>query len=126
MSDINAFVFTGRLTKDATMRTLATGKKLLVADVAINTGYGDFKKTLFIKVQMWGDRGEKILPYLKKGQLIGTNGELSRNEWGDEGNKRVDLVVDIMNMNLLGSAASTSTVKKATDSESIPSDDLVF
>lgn len=103
MADLNSFCFTGRLTKDATIRTLQSGKKLLVADVAINTGFGDYKKTLFVKLQQWGDRGEKIVEYLKKGQLIGTQGELSRNEWGDEGNKKVDFIVDCMSIQLLGS-----------------------
>lgn len=108
MADINCFAFTGRLTKDATVRTLASGKKVLTADVAVNTGFGEYKKTLYIKVQQWGDRGEKLTPYLKKGQFIGGTGEMSRNEWGDEGNKKVDFVVDVMSIQLLGSKPQSS------------------
>lgn len=105
MADLNSFCFTGRLTKDATMKTLQSGKKLLVADVAINTGFGDYKKTLFVKVQQWGDKGERIVEYLNKGQLIGAQGELSRNEWGEEGNKKVDFVVDCTSIQLIGPKA---------------------
>lgn len=118
MADINVFTITGRLTKDAVVRTLASGKKVLTADTAVNTGYGDYKKTLFVKVQMWGDRGEKIKQYLTKGQPIGCSGSLSRNEWGEDDNKKVDFVLDV-NMDgiqLLGSG-------KKQDSNNTPAPD---
>lgn len=109
MADINCFAFTGRLTKDASIRTLASGKKVLTADVAVNAGFGEYRKTLYIKVQQWGDRSENIIPFLKKGQFIGGTGELSRNEWGDECNKKVDFVVDVISIQLLGSKPQSST-----------------
>lgn len=104
MADLNVFNFTGRLTKDAVMKVFSpSGKQVLTADVAVNTGYGDYKKTLFIKVQMWGDRGEKIKDFLKTGTLITSSGELTRNEWGDEGNRKVDFLVTVMNIQILSS-----------------------
>ena len=121
MADLNQFCFTGRVTQDATVRTLATGKKVLTVNVAVNTGFGDYKKTLFIKVQQWGDSGEKIVQYLKKGQPVAGNGELSRNEWGDEGNKRVDFVVDVRGIQLLGSKQSSSS---GQDAAPAPHDEL--
>ena len=124
MADINCFAFTGRLTKDASIRTLASGKKVLTADVAVNTGFGEHRKALYIKVQQWGDRGENIIPFLKKGQFIGGTGELSRNEWGDEGNKKVDFVVDVMSIQLLGSKPQSSTSTDASASEH--NDEVVF
>ena len=124
MADLNSFTFTGRLTKDASIRTLASGKKVLTADVAVNTGFGEYRKALYIKVQQWGDRGENIIPFLKKGQFIGGTGELSRNEWGDEGNKKVDFVVDVMSIQLLGSKPQSSTSNDTSVSE--PNDDVTF
>lgn len=124
MADINCFAFTGRLTKDASIRTLASGKKVLTADVAVNTGFGEYRKAIYIKVQQWGDRGEHIVPYLKKGQFIGGTGELSRNEWGDEGNKKVDFVVDVISIQLLGSKSQSSA---STDTPAFePNDGVVF
>ena len=124
MADINCFAFTGRLTKDASIRTLASGKKVLTADVAVNTGFGEYRKAIYIKVQQWGDRGEHIAPYLKKGQFIGGTGELSRNEWGDEGNKKVDLIVDVLSIQLLGSKPQSSTSTDTSASE--PNNEVVF
>ena len=104
MSDLNCFSFTGRLTQDATVRTLASGKKVLTANAAVNTGYGEYKKTLFVKLQMWGDHGEKVVQYLTKGKSIATSGELSRSEWQTrEGKQMVDFVVDVRAINLVGS-----------------------
>lgn len=106
MADLNSFAFTGRCTQDATIREIASGKKVLSVNVAVNTGYGDYKKTLFIKVQMWGERGEKVLGYLKKGQMIAGQGEMSRSEWtSKEGKQYVDFIVDVNNIQLLSSCS---------------------
>lgn len=126
MADINCFAFTGRLTKDASIRTLASGKKVLTADVAVNTGFGEYRKALYIKVQQWGDRAEKLIPYLKKGQFIGGTGELSRNEWGDEGNKKVDFIVDVLSIQLLGSKPQNSSSSDSSLHETENSNEVVF
>lgn len=95
MSDLNVMSLTGRLTKDATFGTVgSSGKQLLSMSVAVNTGFGQSKKVLFIKVNMWGERGEKIVPYLKKGTVVAVSGPLSLNEWTSvDGTAMTDLVV---------------------------------
>lgn len=120
MADINVFTITGRLTRDATVRTLASGKKVLTADTAVNTGYGDYKKTLFVKVQQWGDSCDKIAQYLVKGTPIACSGELSRNEWGDDGNKKVDFILDVRSIQLLGSKKQETPIEVPVD------DDIAF
>lgn len=125
MSDLNSFTFTGRLTQDASIRTLASGKKVLTANAAVNTGFGEYKKTLYIKVQQWGDRGENLIPYLKKGQLIGGQGEMSRSEWQNkEGKQYVDFVVDCLSIQLLGSKQQATSEDKEHAIDDI--DDVVF
>lgn len=104
MSDLNSFTFTGRLTEDAQYKTLPSGKGVLVMKVACNTGYGDYKKTLFLKVQQWGESGEKVVQYLKKGGLVGGTGEMSRSDWSaKDGKQFVDFVVDVRAIQMLGS-----------------------
>lgn len=106
--DLNSFVGTGRLTDNAVLKTLASGKKLITCPVAINTGYGDYKKTLFIKLQQWGSKGENLVPYLIKGSLVGFTGEMSMSSWtGRDGITRTDLVVDTFNIQLIGSKLSS-------------------
>lgn len=114
MADLNNWSITGRLTADAEYKTLASGKNLLVMNVAVNTGFGEYAKTTFVKVQQWGDRGGKIVDYLRKGTLIACSGELSTNEWSTrEGEKRVDLQLTINSLQFYNT-------KKADTSDSIP------
>ena len=114
MADLNNWSITGRLTADAEYKTLASGKNLLVMSVAVNSGFGEYAKTTFVKVQQWGDRGGKIVDYLRKGTLIACSGELSTNEWSTrEGEKRVDL-------QLTTNSLQFYNTKKADTSDSIP------
>lgn len=125
MADINAMTFTGRLTADAEYKVLSSGKGLLVMNVAVNTGYGDYAKTTFLKVQQWGERGAKMAQYCKKGQLVGGTGELTTNTWQtSQGESRTDLVVTVMAIQLLGSRKDNETpaapIKKAGEPQENP------
>lgn len=124
MADLNSFSFTGRLTSDASFRTLASGKGILTANVAVNTGYGDYKKTLFIKVQQWGDNGKNVVQYLKKGNLVAGTGEMSRSEWdSSDGIKHVDFVVDVRVIQML---VSKKDNEQRTTAENIDTEDIPF
>lgn len=119
--------FTGRLTADAVYKVLSTGKGLLTMNVAVNTGYGQYAKTTFLKVQQWGERGAKVVEYCKKGQLVGGSGELSTSSWTSQnGTQHTDLVVDVLSFQLLGSkkdgdsGVAVSTVKKAGEPQENP------
>ena len=121
MSDLNAWSFTGRLTKDAEFKTLASDKSLLVMDVAVNTGFGDYKKTTYVKVQQWGVKNTNTLLYLKKGTLIGVTGEVTLNEWESktDGTKRMSLQVDTSKIQILSSkkdeGSSSNTPEPPSD-----------
>ena len=96
-------------------------------DVAINTGYGDYKKTLFVKVNMWGENGAKIADYLTTGTLIATVGELSTNAWQTrDGENRIDLIVDVRGIQILKSkdAASGPVANEGAESPGI--DNITF
>lgn len=117
MADLSHFIFTGRLTQDAAVRTLASGKKVLSANVAINTGYGEYKKVMFVKVQMWGERGDKIVEYLKKGTAISCDGIPERNEYDTrDGQHYVEFLVTTNEINFIGSRP------QAQQQDSTPSD----
>lgn len=81
MADLNSISVTGNLTKDADFKTLPSGKHILECNVACNTGYGDYKRTIFFKVQQWGDSGERVAQYLTKGSKVACSGELQMQEW---------------------------------------------
>lgn len=102
MADLNMWSLTGRLTRDAEYKVTKTGKGVLSCSVAVNSGWGEYKRTAFVKVNQWGDKGANLLPYLKKGRLIGAAGPLTVNVWtGADGMERHDLVVDTQTISLL-------------------------
>lgn len=121
MADINSFTFTGRLVKDALMKTLPTGKQLLELSMAVNTGYGEYKKTLFIKVNIWGARGEKIAGFLKKGGLVGVTGSLDKNIWTDrDGIEHTEFVVNAADIVMLSSKRVESESEPSAVEDAIP------
>lgn len=116
MADLNSFAFTGRLTKDAQIKNV-NGKTLMELDVANNIGYGDYAKTNWLKVKMWGERANNIAPIFKKGALVTGQGELSTNEWtsSNTGEKHVDLVITVMNIQLLASKKAENAASDQPD-----------
>lgn len=103
MSDLSDYSFTGRLTKDAEFKTIASGKTLLELNVAVNVGFGNYKTTNWLRVQWWGDRGKNISEWLVKGSLIAGAGELQLKPWEKDGRSGVDAVVTVNSIQLLQS-----------------------
>lgn len=125
MSDLNSWNITGRLTKDAEFKTLPSGKHVTEMSCAVNTGFGQYKKTTYVKVSVWGDSLQKLVPYLKKGSLIATSGELTTNEWTSkqDGMLHTDLCISARDVQLLQSKAEQSG---SNEEESEPAPDPVF
>lgn len=92
--DANMFTVGGRLTKDATQKTVGQ-YKLTTFDIANNTGFGDKKKTNYFTVNMWGAQGDNVFKYLKKGQRVIVSGELNVNNWqGNDGSQHTQLQIE--------------------------------
>lgn len=131
MADLNVWTVTGRLTRDAEYRTLASGKSLLSCDIAVNTGWGEYAKTTFARVQQWGERGQNLVKYLKKGKPIAVSGTLTINVWSKrDGTEQQQLVLDTNSIQLLSggkddvvSLAPSDSVEEKRE-ETI--DDVVF
>ena len=117
MSDLNSCTFTGRLTKDAELKHIgAKNTTCLEFSIANNTGFGQYAKTSYINVQLWGAGASGVEPYMKKGQQVGVSGTLTQNDWVDQnGAKHTTWRLSTTNVVLLGSG------KKADDAEASPS-----
>jgi single-strand DNA-binding protein len=104
MSGINVFTFSGNLGRDAEQRFSAAGESIVSFSVPVTSGFGDKEITSWIRCAMFGDRGAKVLPYLKKGQLVGVSGEFSARPWTNkEGQEQISNEVRVNSLNLLGS-----------------------
>lgn len=101
MADLNNFAFTGRLSKDAETKNI-NGKTLVEMDVANNTGYGDYKKTTWLKVKWWGDRAANAAPIFTKGALVTGAGQMTTDTYTGRDNKEhTNIVVTVMGLDVL-------------------------
>ena len=100
---MNVLTFTGNLGKDAEQKYTAKGDSIVSFSVACKAGFGDKESTTWVRCSLFGKRGESVLPYLNKGQLVGISGEFSAREWDDkEGQKRTSIECRVNDVTLLG------------------------
>ena len=123
---MNLLVATGNLGKDAEQRFTQGGDSIVSFSLPVKSGYGDKAKTAWVRCSMFGKRGESVLPYLVKGQLVGVSGEFSMNEWTNKENQKVSTPeIRVNELDLLGkkSADSSSThEQKPANSNKAPAD----
>ena len=101
---INVFTFSGNLGQDGEKRFTASGDSVVSFSVPVKSGFGDKAITSWIRCSMFGDRGGKVLPYLKKGQLVGVSGEFAARPWKNkDGQDQVSNEVRVNSLELLGS-----------------------
>lgn len=99
----NSISFSGRLGSDAETRYLENGKSVTSFRVANNVGWGERQSTNWFRCTIWGDRGSKVEPYLKKGTQVVIHGEFQAREWTDqEGQTKLSLDVTVRELDLVG------------------------
>ena len=68
---MSVIAFSGRIGKDAETRVTQSGERVTSFSVGCNVGKD---KTMWVDCAIWGDRGDKLAPYLLKGTPVGVNG----------------------------------------------------
>ena len=119
---MNVFSFTGNLGKDAEQRFTQGGDSIVTFSVAVKAGYGDKAVTTWVRCNIWGKRGESVLPYLTKGAQVGVSGELANREYKDkDGQARYSLEVRVNDVTLLGGKQAESPAPSKKNEEFPPS-----
>lgn len=102
----------GRLGKDAETRFTPSGQKVTTLTVATNVRKSGKEETVWWRVTIWGERFDKLMPYLKKGSAIIVVGEMGKPDiWTDkEGRPQVslELTAEIIRFNPFGSSEKGS------------------
>lgn len=95
---------TGRLGKDCETREMQNGTKVVSFSVADDVGYGEKKRTQWIKCSYFGDRAAKLAQYLTKGSLIEVTGSASTEAWVKKADNspQATLTVNVMDVRLHG------------------------
>lgn len=95
---MNSISIAGNVGKDAVTRTTQGGEKVTSFSVAVSETKD---KTTWFNCSFWGDRGEKVAPYITKGSKLAATGRVSARE--HEG--KAYLEVSVHHVTLMGSKA---------------------
>ena len=88
---LNKIIVMGRLTRDPELRRTQSGTAVCSFSIACDRDYGkdEEKKTDFLDIVAWRERGEFVAKYFAKGRMIIVVGSLQNRDWTDKnGNKR--------------------------------------
>ena len=93
MSDLNQVIISGRLTRDASLKTLPSGSSVAELSVASNRIWNDRngdkqEETVFVDVDLWGKQSNYFGNNLKKGDYVMVTGRLRRETWETDGQTR--------------------------------------
>lgn len=88
--------FAGFLGADPEERFTAKGKRVIVLRVAVKTRQNMKDETIWCKCNIWHDRYDKMLPYLKKGSAVIVGGDITVESYlGREGSPQSSLSVSV-------------------------------
>ena len=120
MADLNNITVTGRLGADAVVKTTPNGKYIMEVPIAVNIGYGDYRKTIWFKVKQFGERVNNIVGLFTKGSLVAVSGEFDTDEWtGKDSVEHKDLVIKASSLNLLYQKADESKSQETVDESDV-------
>lgn len=107
----------GNLGRDAEIKVVGQGKTVMNISVATK-GRDKDGATTWVRGAMWGQRAEKVTPYLKKGGRVAISGTLTSRE--HEGKTYLEL--DIAELELLGDRQTEQrpASSSVSDDPSIP------
>src|SRR5690606_4108274 len=118
---MNNFNAIGRVGKDAVTRqagnSLVTGFSL-----AVDSGFGDKKQTLWLDCSAWGDRFAKVGEYITKGSQLGVTGELGTREYDG----KTYLTLRVADVTLVGGKRDDGErrTQQRQERQSAPADDF--
>jgi single-strand DNA-binding protein len=97
-------IIVGNLGGDAELRYTKDGKPVLSWSLATDYGWGDNQRTIWYRCSLWGDRAEKLKPYLLKGKALLVEGILTEPQpWqGKDGEWRASLDVTASTVKFVG------------------------
>ena len=121
---------TGRLGKDSELRFIASGKPVLGFSIGSDVGWGDKKHTLWIDCSIWGDRGEKLEPYLKKGTPVTIHGDADLRMWESGEKHGASVTCNVSDVEMHGSkpdaAPKAEGFRKPATADDFADDDIPF
>lgn len=85
---INIFTASGNIGQDYELKYTPNGKAIGEFSLPVKSGWGDNEKTSWVRCKIFGERAEKVAPYLTKGSKVTVSGAFKLDEWEKDGVKR--------------------------------------
>lgn len=115
---MNKCIFVGRTTRDVELRYTQSANPLAVGrtSIAVESGYGDKKKTSFFNISAFGEKAETMDKFVKKGTKIILECEAVQNEYTDrEGKKQNTVSFNVKSFEFAESKAASSSAGQTSD-----------
>lgn len=113
MAEINSVVLVGRLTRDAELKYTQSGIAIVKFSIAINrrkkTGDQWTDEVNFFDIDMMGKAAEAVNKYLKKGKVVGVQGELRQQRWESDGQARSKVGIFAHSLQLLSPSGANGS-----------------
>ena len=104
---MNVFTATGRIGRDAEVRQTANGTSVAGFALAVDSGYGDNKQTIWLDCALFGKRAEGgLVQYLTKGQQVAVSGEIGTRQFQkNDGSQGFAVTLRLNEVDLVGGQA---------------------
>ena len=92
----NKVFLTGRVTREWEIRATSNGTTIARNSIAVDSGYGDNKRTDFINLTAFGKTAETLEKYGFKGQKLLIEGRIQTGSYEKDGVKHstTDIIID--------------------------------
>lgn len=115
---MNKCIFVGRTTRDVELRYTQSANPLAVGrtSIAVESGYGDKKKTSFFNISAFGEKAETMDKFVKKGTKVILECEAVQNKYTDrEGKKQNTVSFIVKSFEFAESKAESSNAGQTSD-----------
>lgn len=92
---MNLIHIAGHLGSDPEVRHTPNGQKVITFRIATHSRKGGQDVTIWYRVTIWGDRFDRMLPYLKKGTGLIVSGDLQKPEIYTDRNGQTQISLEI-------------------------------
>jgi single-strand DNA-binding protein len=123
--------FAGYVGRNAELKDLPSGQKVLNFSLGVSIGFGDKKETLWVSCALWGERGEKLQQYIVKGTPVVVAGDVTVRAYAaKDGTPKAELVCNVQRLTLMGRSDKGSQQAEQTEAKpaqaAIVDDDIPF
>lgn len=78
---VNSITLGGNVGKDLEVKYTQNGKAIGSFSLAVQQGYGDNKRTMWVTCLIFGERAEKLAPHIRKGAKLVVSGRLDVRQY---------------------------------------------